>query len=58
MRIATGGISHETSTFTLVKTDLDSFRERDYLHGEAMIERFTGTNTPIGGFIDRADNVH
>lgn len=52
MRIAMGGISHETSTFTLVPTDLDSFREREYLHGAQITERFAGTNTPIGGFID------
>ena len=55
MRIAMGGISHETSTFTLVPTDLDSFREREYLHGAQITERFAGTNTPIGGFIDGAN---
>ena len=54
MRIATGGISHETSTFTLVKTDLDSFRERGYLHGAEITEMFAGTNTPIGGFMEGA----
>jgi len=50
-----GGISHETSTFTLVPTGLDSFREREYLHGAQITERFAGTNTPIGGFIDGAN---
>ena len=54
MRIATGGISHETSTFTLVQTDLDSFRERGYLHGAEITEMFAGTNTPIGGFMEGA----
>ena len=54
MRIAMGGISHETSTFTLVPTNLDSFREREYLHGAEITERFAGTNTPIGGFMDGA----
>ena len=54
MRIATGGISHETSTFTLVQTDLDSFRERGYLHGAEITETFAGTNTPIGGFMEGA----
>ena len=54
MRIATGGINHETSTFTLVKTDLDSFREREYLHGAEITERFAGTNTAIGGFMEGA----
>ncbi len=51
MRVAIGGISHESSTFTNVATTLDSFRERSYLHGAAIVERFTGVNTPIGGFI-------
>ena len=54
MRIAMGGISHETSTFTLVPTDLDSFRERGYLHGAEITEMFAGTNTAVGGFIDGA----
>ena len=51
MRIATGGISHETSTFTLCPTDLDSFRERAYLHGTEITDRYDGTNTPVGGFM-------
>ena len=55
MRVAIGGISHESSTFTNVATTLDSFRERSYLHGAAIVERFTGVNTPIGGFIEGAD---
>ena len=54
MRIAMGGISHETSTFTLVPTNLDSFREREYLHGAEITEKFADTNTPVGGFIDGA----
>ena len=54
MRIAIGGISHETSTFTLVEANLDSFRERAYMHGAEITETFAGTNTPIGGFMDGA----
>ena len=34
---------------------MDSFRERSYLHGAAIVERFTGVNTPIGGFIEGAE---
>ncbi|SVE32868.1 uncharacterized protein METZ01_LOCUS485722, partial [marine metagenome] len=34
MQIATGGISHETSTFTTVPTTIDSAKERrGYQHG-------------------------
>ncbi len=55
MRVATGGISHETSTFTLVQTNLDSFHERGYQRGAEILETYRGTNSPIGGFIDGAD---
>ena len=55
MRVAIGGISHESSTFTNVATTLDSFRERSYLHGAEIVERMAGVNTPIGGFIEGAE---
>ena len=55
MRVAIGGISHESSTFTNVATTLGSFRERSYLHGAAIVARFTGVNTPIGGFLQGAE---
>ena len=54
MRVVTGGIAHETSTFTTVKTDWQSYKERFYLRGEEILNTFRGTNTPIGGFIDGA----
>ena len=55
MRVATGGISHETSTFTPVPTTLQSYRDRFYLHGDELLSTFRGTNSPIGGFIDGAE---
>lgn len=54
MRVVIGGISHETSTFTPVKTTIQSYEERCLLRGEAIIQRFQNTNTPMGGFIDGA----
>jgi microcystin degradation protein MlrC len=58
MRIVTGCIEHETSTFTPVTTTWESFFERfGDVRGAAMIEKFRGTNTPLGGFIEGAD-VH
>lgn len=54
MRVVTGGIAHETSTFTTVETDWQSYKERFYLRGEEILNRFRDTNTPIGGFIDGA----
>ena len=56
MRIATGGISHETSTFTTVPTTISSADERQgYLHGQEILDKYRGVNTPIGGFIEGAD---
>ena len=54
-RVITGGICHETSTFTPVKTTLESYQERFLVRGRAMLDLFRNTNTPIGGFIDGAD---
>ena len=54
-RVVTGGISHETSTFTPVETTLESYQERFLLRGQAILDLFRNTNTPIGGFIDGAE---
>ena len=54
LRIITGCISHETSTFTQVPTTLENFREHFYVQGEEVLKTFTGTNTPTGGFIEGA----
>ena len=56
MRIATGALSHETSTFTLVPTTRKSYEERyGFLRGEEILTTFRDANTPIGGFIEGAD---
>ena len=56
MRIITGAISHETSTFTPVATTEESFSERfGRLEPGEIIDKFRGTNTPTGGFIEGAD---
>ena len=57
MRVVTGGISHETSTFTPVKTTWESYYERFFLRGDEIITTFRGTNTPFGGFVEGAE-VH
>ena len=54
MRIAVGGISHESSTFATVATGLDDFKLRSGAEGPELLRRFAGTKTPIGGFIDAA----
>ena len=56
MRIATGGISHETSTFAVTPTTLDDFAHGlGLFRGPAIVERFRGTNNCTGGFIAGAD---
>ena len=57
MLVATGSINHESSTFTPVETTWDSYRKErfGYLQGEELIDRFRGTNTPIGGFMEGAE---
>lgn len=56
MRIVTGAISHETSTFTPVPTTWESFFERfGDVRGSAILSKFRGTNTPTGGFIEGAE---
>src|SRR5438105_274403 len=55
MRIAIGGISHETSTFARTPTRLADFENGlGLFRGAAVIERFRGTNNCTGGFIDGA----
>jgi microcystin degradation protein MlrC len=55
MRIATGGISHETSTFIDTPTTLGDFEDGFGLfRGAQVIERFRGANICTGGFIDGA----
>src|SRR5229473_1994271 len=57
IRIATGGISHETSTFAPTPTTLRDFETGLGLYrGQAVVERFRGTNNCTGGFIDGAQS--
>ncbi len=55
MRVVTGGISHETSTFTPIPTTTANFDELFNLRGQEIIEKFHGTNTPTGGFIEGSE---
>lgn len=51
MRIAIGGVSHETNTFSNIRTTRDLFQQ---CAGEEIIDTFGGTRSSIGGFIDVA----
>jgi len=48
-RIVFGGMSHETNTFSTVKTTLEDFRP---VYGDEITEKYKGTRTSIGGYID------
>ncbi|MFT7638917.1 MAG: microcystin degradation protein MlrC [Pirellulaceae bacterium] len=53
MRIAIGGISHETSTFAETRTRIEDFESGFGLfRGSELIERFQDANICAGGFID------
>jgi microcystin degradation protein MlrC len=56
MRIAIGGISHETSTFAPTPTHLRDFETGlGLFRGRDIVERFRGTNNCTGGFITGAE---
>ncbi len=55
MRIATGGVLHETSTYSSLPTTLNDFiNDRGLFRGQEIMETFPGANVCIGGFIDGA----
>ncbi|HVC92180.1 MAG TPA: M81 family metallopeptidase [Pirellulales bacterium] len=55
MRIALGGVSHETSTFISTPTTMADFEQGlGLFRGQEVIEHFRGTNMCTGGFIDGA----
>lgn len=54
MRVAIGGIAHESSSFATVPTKLSDFEEQGIPEGQQLIEVYKGTKSVIGGFIDAA----
>ena len=51
MRVAIGGVSHETNTFSNIRTTPDLFQQ---CAGQAIFDAFAGTQSSLGGFIDVA----
>lgn len=49
MRVAIGGLWHETNTFATGRTALEAF---DVHEGPALVRALEGTRTPVGGFLD------
>ena len=54
MKLGIAGLGHETITFWPGTTGLEAFR-RDKPLGRDVVKRRRGTNTPIGGFVDSAN---
>jgi len=58
MRIAIGGISHETSTFATTPTTVRDFETGlGLFRGQVIVEHFRGTNNCTGGFITGAERL-
>ena len=56
MRIVTGGVLHETSTFASGKTVVRDFETGiGFARGRELFDKFRGANFCCGGFIDGAD---
>ena len=51
MRVAIGGLMHETNTFARGTTTLADFQAYQYAVGDELFG-FRGTKTELGGFLD------
>jgi microcystin degradation protein MlrC len=55
-KVLTGGIAHETNTFSIVPTTLDNFRARgNFLTGNEVVGARRGTRTAMGGSFESAE---
>lgn len=55
LRFFTGGINHETNTFSPLPATKQRFLDMNYHRGPELLEHFRGTRTVFGGFIDAAE---
>jgi len=56
-RVVIGEFSHETNTFSPIKTELEHFRQRSLVYDAEVIERYRGTHTGLGGYIEAASKA-
>ena len=40
MRIAIGGLAHETNTFCAALTEVNEFKDREWTHGDALVAQW------------------
>jgi len=52
MRIAVGGVSHETNTYAVASTGLTEVDEFEVYAGARLVELLAGTGSGIGGILD------
>lgn len=55
MKIAVGGIFHETNTFSSLPTTRSEFEKQTLVKGASMIAQYQGTRGSMGGIIDAAN---
>src|SRR3989442_4756854 len=51
-------LSHETNTFSPIRTDRAQFEAHDLRYGGELLETYRGTRTCLGGMIDAARANH
>ena len=52
MKVALGGVFHETNTFSLMRTSWREFQAGALLKSKDILDRYSDTRTSIGGIID------
>src|SRR6056297_2063092 len=53
-KIVVGMISHETNVFSPIPTPLQAWKDRGFFIGKDLIQKFTGTKSAIGAFLEAA----
>ena len=51
-RVLIAGFKHETNTFSILPTTLQSYEARGYVKGAEIVPFFKGTNTEVAAFLD------
>jgi microcystin degradation protein MlrC len=57
MRIAIGGVSHETNTFCAGKTEIEDFQGSLWHSGQGLLDAHTGVRSDLGGMIAAAGRL-
>ncbi len=58
MRIAIGGMCHESNSFSTEITTLDDFRRWSLTEGDALIEQWRDSDSELAGVIDVVEQEH